>query len=89
MISDTTRTEAAEFHFAHCDAEDRVSPNHVCQGVVTITAATCSFDCSRCGHDRVNIRPHVEAIRDAAVCEKVKLQAFDKAMRESLEGFNQ
>lgn len=63
MITRWTRPMAAELHVLHCDARDRAEPDHVCQGVITINAKTCTFDCARCGTDVVNIAQDAEWVR--------------------------
>jgi predicted RNA-binding Zn-ribbon protein involved in translation (DUF1610 family) len=82
---------AAELHFQHCDAEDKNTGDHVCQGTITINASTCSFDCARCGHDRVNIRQQVQRITEQAAFEQLLIEECDRDVKARIaaeEAFN-
>ena len=89
MIDEHSRRLAAEFHVRHCDASNKDDNDHVCQGRMTITAAGCTFECPRCGEDRINIIQQVAAIRLAAAIRKAELDTWWLNHGASIEGATQ
>lgn len=85
MIDEQTRPMAAALHVKHCDAHDKHEPDHVCQGVITINAKMCDFNCAKCGSEVANIQQQVADMRFQELVERDRLEQWNAEQRARVE----